>query len=336
MIPGATASQWWSATATWRLLRCPASATPAHAPAKPPEQAADNAGTVAHLALQAWAETGEWSHPDPGTRLQERFNEVATAHGANPARMPHAVVTRARLKSRGKELTAILAGAGVAIRSELLLSDDGHHLFGILDIAATGPGGFIIDLKTGRDASAESSPAIEHQMTFYAHLFQSAYGVLPEHVIVFSLQRGPVEIEVTPSAIAVLLDQVRAAQLTERTVARPDADTCRFCAKRMTCQPHWDALPAWEHADALEGEIRNIERSSSGTVALLIGGQWLTGISASSLPDGAAPGQFARAVRVRRHNDSMPGQWTADRSSHIQVVPAPSCRPASPESRAKL
>ncbi|MHA0111954.1 hypothetical protein ACXYUI_33555, partial [Klebsiella pneumoniae] len=74
-----------------------------------------------------------------------------------------------------------------AIRSELLLSDDRDHLFGILDIAAPGSGGFIIDLKTGRDASAESSPTLKHQMTFYAHLFRSAYGVLPEQVIVFSL-----------------------------------------------------------------------------------------------------------------------------------------------------
>lgn len=324
MIPGATASQWWSATATWRLLRCPASATPAHAPAKPPEQAADNAGTVAHLALQAWAETGEWSHPDPGTRLQERFNEVATAHGADPARMPQAVVTRARLKSRGKELAAILVGVGAsaAIRSELLLSDDRHHLFGILDIAATGPGGFIIDLKTGRDASAESSPAIEHQMTFYAHLFQSAYDMLPEQVIVFSLQRGPVEIEVTPSAIAVLLDQVRAAQLTERTVARPEADTCRFCPKRMTCQPHWDAVQDWDHPDAIEGAIGNIEHSSSGAAALLIGGQWVTGIPASVLPDGAAPGQFARAVRVRRRNDTTPEEWAASSTTRIRIMAA--------------
>lgn len=322
MIPDGEAPQWWSATATWRLLRCPASATPAHVPAIPPEQAADNAGTVAHLALQTWTETGDWSRPDPGVRLQERFDEVAAAHGADPARMPNAIVTRARLKSRGKELAAILADASGGIRSELLLSDDGDHLFGILDIAAGGPGGFIIDLKTGRDASAESSTAIEHQMTFYAHLFQATYGMLPERVIVFNLQRGLAEIEVTPSAIGVLLDQVRAAQLTERTVARPEADTCRFCSKRMTCQPHWDAVQAWDQADAIEGAIGNIEHSSSGTAALLIGGQWLTGIPASAFPDGAAPGQFARAVRVRRRNDSAPEEWAAGSSTRIRLMPA--------------
>src|SRR5690606_13062530 len=145
----------------------------AAAPAKPPEQLAGNAGAVAHLALQAWAEAGEWTDADPGTRLQERFDEIAAAHGAEPARMPQAIATRARLKSRGKELAEILARAEGEIRSELLLRDNDQHLFGILDIAAPGLDGLIIDLKTGRDASAAPSPAVEHQMTFYAHLFQA-------------------------------------------------------------------------------------------------------------------------------------------------------------------
>lgn len=116
------------------------------------------------------AENREWSHSNPDARLQERFDEVAAARGADHARMPQAILTRARLKSRGTELAAIIASAGSAlrIRSELLLTDQDHHLFGILDITAPGAGGLIIDLKTGCGASAESSPAIEHQMTFYA------------------------------------------------------------------------------------------------------------------------------------------------------------------------
>lgn len=116
--------------------------------------------------------------------------------------------------------------------------------------------------------------------------------MLPQHVIVFSLQRGPAEIEVPPSAIAALLDQIRTAQNAECTIARLHADTCRFCPKRMTCDPHWDAAPTWERSDAIEGTILDIEHSSSGAVALLIGSRWLTGIPASKLPDSAMPGQF--------------------------------------------
>ncbi|KIP90349.1 hypothetical protein RU09_11425 [Microbacterium sp. MEJ108Y] len=236
--------------------------------------------------------------------------------------MPQGVVTRARLKIRAKELAATLSGANADVRSELLLSDESNHLFGILDIAGAGSDGFIIDLKTGRDASAEPSPAIEHQMTFYAHLFQASYGTFPKNVIVFSLQRGPTEIQVAPSAVATLLDQIRAAQLTERTDARPEAYTCRFCPKRMTCQPHWDEVPGWERPDAIEGAIGNIERSSSGTAALLIGGRWLTGIPEKALPDGTAPGKFARAVRVRRRNDSEPEEWAAGSTTLIRITHA--------------
>jgi CRISPR/Cas system-associated exonuclease Cas4 (RecB family) len=322
MIPDTGAPQWWSATATWRLLRCPASATPARAPARPTGQAADNAGSMAHLALQAWVESGELSLPDPGTRLQERFDEVTASHEADPVRLPQGVVTRARLKTRAKELAAILSGGSADVHSELLLSDESNHLFGILDIAGIGPDGFIVDFKTGRDASAESSPEIEHQLTFYAHLFKGTYGTFPERVIVFSLQRGPVEIQVTPSAVAALLDQVRTAQLTQRTIARPEANTCRFCPKRMTCQPQWDAVPGWERPDAIEGTIGNIERSSSGTAALLIGGRWLTGIPESALPGGTAPGKFARAVRVRRRSNSEPEEWAAGSTTLIRVTPA--------------
>lgn len=322
MTPDAAAPQWWSATATWRLLRCPVSAASAQAPTNPPSKAADNAGTLAHLALQAWAESGEWSRPEPGVRLQERFDEVAAARGANPERMPQALVTRARLKSRGKELAAILSCAGADIRSELLLNDENNHLFGILDIAATGASGLVIDLKTGRDGSAEPSPTIEHQMTFYAHLFQATYGMRPEHVVIFSLQHGAAEIEVTSSMISVLLEQVRAARLSASAIARPQQDTCRFCPKRMTCQPHWDALPTWDRPDAIEGAISKIEHSSSGKTALRIGSQWLTGIPAISIPGGAEPGEFARVVHVRRRYERTPDEWAASSNTRIQIYPA--------------
>jgi hypothetical protein len=238
--------------------------------------------------------------------------------------MSQALITRARLKSRGREFSAILAGAGSRIRTELLLTDEGNHLFGILDVTADGADGLIIDLKTGRDASAASSPAIKHQMTFYAHLFQAAYGVPPKHVIVFNLREGPVEIEVTPSAITDLLGQIRTAQLMERTLARPQADVCRFCTKRMICEPHWKAVTAWDPPDAIEGTISSIERSSSGVAAMHIGGQWLTGITGSQLPDGAMPGRFVRAVRVRRRSDSTaPAEWAASSITDIRLLPAP-------------
>ncbi len=314
-----TEPPWWSASAAWRLLRCRASATSASIPTKPPERAPDNSGATAHLALQAWVEAREWNLADPGTRLQERFDEVAVAHKLDTPRMPQAVVTRARLKSRGRELAELLTQASGEMHSELLLRDNDQRLFGILDIATSGPGGIIIDLKTGGDASAPSSSAIEHQMTFYTHLFRVAYGTLPERVIVFSLTRGPTEMRIAPSAISALLERIRDARLEDITTTRPDSEVCRFCPKRMVCQPHWDAVSAWDHADAIEGVISRIEVSSSGTAALLIGSQLLTGIPVNLIPEAAAPGQFARAVRIRRRGDREAEEWSASSNTSLLI-----------------
>lgn len=321
MILEAPESQWWSATATWRLLRCPASAAPASAPARPIGQTADNPGAIAHLALQRWIEAGEWSSAHPGTRLQERFDEVAKAHEAEPARMRQGIVTRARLPARGQALSEILASVGSRPQSEVLLRDDDRFLFGVLDIVSPGGGGLIIDLKTGRNASAALPPAIYHQMTFYTHLFQVNFGAFPERVLVFSLQRGLVKIPVTSSDIAPFLGKIHAAQGSDRVATYPRADICRYCPKRMGCQPHWDAISAWDDADAIEGEVAAIEYSSSGTAAVQIGGQWLTGISATILPSNLAPGQFARAVRVRRGRGNASGDWSASSRSRLRILP---------------
>jgi hypothetical protein len=229
------------------------------------------------------------------------------------------VITRARLKSRGEELAAILAAPSSEIRSELLLVDETNHLFGVLDIAALGAGGMIVDLKTGHETSATDSGANRHQMTFYAHLFRAAYGVLPQQLIVFSLQHGPRVIELTPSSISTLLDGVRAARLVDSTVAHPQPDTCRFCPKRMRCEPHWDAVPTWDHPDAVEGVVMDVEYSSSGSAAVLIGDRWLSGVPASELGKGGAVGQFARAVRVHRRDHVGPEEWLATSATHINL-----------------
>jgi hypothetical protein len=235
--------------------------------------------------------------------------------------MRQGIVIRARLQTRGQTLSEILASAGSRPQSEVLLRDDDRCLFGILDIVSPEAGGLIIDLKTGRNASAALSPAIYHQMTFYAHLFQANFGVFPERVLVFSLQRGLVEIPVISSGIAPFLSKIHAAQLSDRITAYPHADVCRYCPKRVRCEPHWDAISAWDDADAIEGEVAAIEHSSSGTAAVQIGGQWLTGISATLLPSNLAPGQFARAVRVRRRRGNASGDWSASSSSRLHVLP---------------
>lgn len=311
---------WWSATTAWRLLRCPASASPAPRPIAPRgPNPYINAGILAHEALQTWVENREWTHADLGNRLQERFDEAAAARGADQANIPQAILTRARLSSRAKELAKIFAHADYSrIRSEMLLVDEKHQLFGILDVVGTGEGGFILDLKTGRDQS-ESTAAINYQMTFYSHLFHATYGVFPARLIVFSLQRGSAEIEVAPHAITDLPRRIHDA-LEGGDTAHPAAETCRFCPKRMACDAHWDDVKSWDGPDAIEGVIRLIEESTSGKSALLIGNKWLTGVPKGSLPTDASPGQFLRAIRVRHINDGTVQEWATTRSTVIRTA----------------
>lgn len=322
MTSSELSQQWWSATGTWRLLRCPASAVSVRTPSKPPESAPTNAGTAAHRALQAWVESGEWAEPDAGSLLQSRFRDMVAARDEGSPLMRDAALTGARLGTRGKELAAILASVMGTVRSEVLLTDDDNHLFGILDIAAVGEKGLIIDLKTGRDAAADAAGAIEHQMTFYAHLYEASFGALPAHVIIFSLRRGAMKFQAAAADAANLLARVRAAQLQDTTAAVPHADTCKFCTKRMACEPQWDAVRTWDSPDAIEGTIARVERSSAGSVALLIDGRWLTGVPASVLPRDVAVGQTARAVRVRRRSTTPPEEWSATAWTAISTLPS--------------
>lgn len=256
--------------------------------------------------------------PQSGALLQERFDEAAVANGVDPTRMPQSAVTRARLKSRGAELARILEQVGGGVRSELLLRDDDRHLFGVLDIAGLGPRGLILDLKTGRDGTGTLSLAVKHQMTFYAHLYETSFGDLPERLVVFGLQRGAVDLSVTADGVSALLAAIRAAQESEEAEARPRDEACRYCPKRMTCQPHWDALSAWDSRDAVEGEISDIEHSTSGAAALLIDDQWVTGLPASLLPPQVEVGRRTRVIRVRRRGDS--NEWQAGRATKISVM----------------
>lgn len=314
-------AQWWSATSTWRMLKCPASATPAAAPSKPPATPPGNAGAITHLALQEWVQSAQWDGEDPGRRLQEIFDSVLSAHRINVAEMPRATMTRARLKTRGIELAGILTSAS-AVLSEQLFVDETRNLFGIIDLVIPPPNGTIVDLKTGHLAAPEAAAAVKHQMTFYAHLYAEAYGQAPGRIITFSLRSGTNELSIDPSSVATLLDEIQAARTSSPDLAVPNEVVCRYCVRRMGCEPHWQDIQTWKTPDALEGALQRIEHASSGLTALLIGGQWLSGISASSLPNTMKTGAFVRAIRARQRQGGAHQEWIATTDTRIYEVTA--------------
>lgn len=319
MTGNALQPEWWSATSTWRLLQCPKSATPSLTPEKPAATSVDNAGTLTHLALQAWIEARGWAQSDPAGSLIGMFDEAASTRGVDATRLAGATVARARLKARAPDLAGLVYGA-TDVRSEYSIRDDAQHLFGILDVVVLGGKGIFIDLKTGGHASTSAWSAMKHQMTFYAHLFRVAFGDLPEGVVIFDLMRGPSEFEVTSLAVDLLIEQILGARQSDVTIARPQPDVCRFCPKRIGCQPHWEAMREWDHPDAIEGVVEKVERSTSGLAALQIDGEWLTGIPERSLLTSDLVGRSVRVVRLRRTSVGGLHEWIFSEDSRFSVV----------------
>lgn len=290
-------------------------------PIQPIVHSVDNAGTLAHLAVQAWIDNEGWLNPDPSRNLLQTFDEVTESFNLNLRRLPHAAATRSRLKYRSAQLVEILKSSGPSIRSELLLRDEAHHLFGILDIAGIAGDGHIIDLKTGRESARSLSNSAEYQLMFYAILFQSNYDRLPKRATIFNLWTGPIEIPVTPTSVEVFRSRILALQNSTATDARPAAGVCHFCPKRIECQPHWDAISTGESSDAIEGHINAVQHSDTGMTALQINGEWLVGVSSNMLPNGASPGQFVRVVRIRRQVGRSSTEWRTTRSTAIGISP---------------
>lgn len=268
--------------------------------------------------MQQWVEKNEWRLDDAGARLQGRFDEAVSDAGLGSNAVPNATVTRARLKSRANELVDLLDSAGGTVSCEQLLTDDARHLFGYVDILGTGGSGLVIDLKTGRDAGPRISAATAHQLIFYAHLFEESYGHLPKQVVVFSLQHGSVKVEVTRQQVDELLLGIEQTLASSASVAIPDPEICRFCARRMSCEPQWKALDDWPSPDAVRGTVEKLEISSAGYVALRLSGEWVTGLSVDAVPAIAA-GDHAKIVRLISRPHTIPREWLATRSTSIRV-----------------
>lgn len=300
-------SVWLSATSAARLLSCPASLGLGAVETAPVSMPATNAGTLAHLAVQRWIEQGDWRTAN-AAELTALFDRAADEEGIDPATLRDGRLTRARLAARARQLAEVLARSrNATIMCETELRDPAQLLHGILDITVLGEPNSVIDLKTGRDAAGTLTRSIQVQLQVYAHLFRTVHRAFPEHVQVFSLSHGLITVEASPASVQGVLDAIAAARRQNRESAYPAPETCRFCRRRMTCEPHWARLTDWETPDALEGDIVHITRAETGTRGVLLataaGPAWIVQIPGERIPDAAEPGRRLRAVRVSKRPD---------------------------------
>ena len=227
--------EWLSATSAGRLLRCPAPrafvTTAKPIPPSPPQ----NAGTLAHLAMSTWLESGAWLDDEHGQGLQQAWDREAGRWKDDAKRLPDSVMTRARLRSRGPELAAVLKSAGITARSEVFLQDDVSMLYGQLDVVVDDPrGGAVVDLKTGNDTNSEG---VRTQLLIYAALFKQETGHFPTTLVAFSLLHGPVPIEFSQTEVDDVSARVELAR-RQRGLAVPDPAGCKYCRRRLICGPH--------------------------------------------------------------------------------------------------
>ncbi|MGW4929693.1 PD-(D/E)XK nuclease family protein [Agromyces sp. NPDC004153] len=314
-----SATQWLSATSATRLLSCPASAAFVAAPQSIPPSAPDNAGTLAHLAMGAWLESGAWLDEDAGSALQVAWDREAARWNVDAKRLRDSIMTRSRLRARGAELAGLLKASGTRARSEAFLQDDVHGLYGQLDIVVDDPiGGAVVDLKTGAHGFSDG---VRTQLLIYAHLFGKECGHLPDVLVAFSLRHGAVHVEFSQAEIDALLARIEEAR-AQPAMEVPDERGCKYCRRRLRCEPHWAAAMTWTDPDCVEGQISKVEASVAGMTAVRIstavGEQWVTGIT--SLPVRAlGSGSTIRVTEVAGRGEGTEREWLATRSTRIAI-----------------
>ena len=318
--------RWVPATAVWRMLRCPVSVVPRASPRIPATDTPDNAGSLAHLALGVWLDSGGWKGENPGAALQAAWDAEAARWGINWRRLREAPVVRARLGSRGAELAQLVTNAGTRARSEVFLTDKSTGVYGALDVTVDDGdgGGAVVDLKSGRDAVGYLDPAVKTQLLIYAHLFRAEHGELPATVVAFSLTRGALPIEFTVDDVDGLIERVTSVRVMENPVASPDELGCRYCSRRLKCSPHWVAAKDWSKPDCVEGRLTKIERATAGMTALRLDTgtaiEWVTNLDAVQASNVSAIGEHLRVVRVTQRGST---EWIASPATAVASILSP-------------
>lgn len=319
-------AQWLSATSAGRLLRCPASAAFTGAPLVPDVSAPTNVGSLAHLAMGSWLVSGDWLDDSPGATLQSAWDSEAARWGLDPKRLEDSVLTRSRLRRRGAELASLLSGSGTHALSEVVLRDDARRLYGQLDIVVDDAGGAVADLKTSEDRTDDISTDVRTQLLLYAHLYSQQYGHLPASLVVFSLRHGAVSLEYSAHDVEALLAQVDQARSAVPRLAVPNETGCRYCKRRLRCEPHWEAAAAWSDPDCVEGRIVKVEKSRAGLTAVRLetshGDQWVTGLTVANC-DALSVGQSLRVAQITDRGNGVGRDWRANRFTRTLVVHGP-------------
>jgi hypothetical protein len=273
----ASEEPWLSPSSASRLLACPASLTP---PEKPIRQAGQdnltqersrtlpsNAGSSPRHGSNRRAATGRGPQTSSGTRPKRLACAWPTLFDGR--------LTQARLRRRADDVQKLIAGLrpDSAPACEVPLIDETRHLRGRADLVVGAARRLaIIDPKTGLDGAARQLPdRITTQLRFHDHLATMTYGKPPTYLAVYSLQAGLRQVDPDHAATAALIERTgraRDAWVAGHRDARPSPAICRYCPRRLECEPHWKTASSWENCDGVEGTALRLHVAQNGATPI--------------------------------------------------------------------
>ncbi|GAT08461.1 PD-(D/E)XK nuclease family protein [Mycolicibacterium novocastrense] len=330
---------WLSPTSAAKLLACPAAVSrlPFGTRPVPNESVPNNAGSLAHLAVQRWVETGGWRRAASYPSLAETYRQEAEDGGVTLELLDDGRTTESRLRVQEPLLAEAIdsyVGVNGTASAEKLMYDDDNLLWGKVDLLLEGDNGAtVIDLKSGADAADGSLPeAILTQLMVYAMLVFANRRSWPATLAIFSLRTGLRTIAVTELELHTLLTRLqstRDAWASGHRPAIPSTRGCRYCARRFECTAHWNIVDEWEDPDAIEGILEGVEYAANGKSSLVLrsnrGKAWISGVP-SGTASGLLIGTMTRAVRLRRsrrklHDLQDREIWYATDRSDFRTMP---------------
>lgn len=284
-------------------------------------------GTVCHEVLER-AARGELGDVDEG--FDDRYTQVwdqaigdqerLAAEGGEselygPATSwPTYATKRARLRRRAREIAyeARSWRDRKGVRIEERLEAPGEILFGYPDLIVREPGPYrIVDYKSGVVTSPsddeELNPGYRRQVLLYAYLESAqADGGRPIEGQVVPLTGESVRFDIDWPEVEALAAEVHAViDATAKSVAvadlaRPSADTCRFCTYAARCPAFHAALdPALElGAIALVGSVLGSWADTSGRLTMDLTVERATGIASRVKVERIDPSRYPAAALV--------------------------------------
>lgn len=297
-------------TRIYRLVQCLASGESARTAATPQHLSGPSAdtGSIAHRALERWVRDGLWQQDSDGIILRRVYEEEGSKSHTSVNTQPGGRLLGLRLRNVGKSLHHRLSALPPGqVFTEQIVEDHVSHIRGVIDLLIVEDHVVhLYDYKTGRSAFTEEggvADSVRTQLIAYGIILSRDYPERQLRLSVVSPQRGIIDVPYDAKQAAVIEARVAEFQTLTNSQrdqhASPHEDCCRFCPRRLRCDPHWETAKNEGWTDVIEGEIIDVRRSDSGLFAVAVKANntvsWILNLDPAFVP--AVPERVPSRIR---------------------------------------